>query len=100
MSRLLSVEHLRTVFPTENGAFTAVNDVNFHLDRGETVGIVGESGSGKSVTSLSIMRLLPHPGKSDQGKIIFHHEDGTATDLLQLPGESMRSYRGNKIAMI
>ena len=100
MSRLLSVEHLRTVFPTENGAFTAVNDLSFHLDRGETVGIVGESGSGKSVTSLSIMRLLAHPGKSDQGKIIFHHEDGTATDLLQLPGESMRSYRGNKIAMI
>jgi len=58
---LLEVKNLETHFKTEEGLVKAVNNVSFNLHRGETVGIVGESGSGKSVTSLSIMRLIPSP---------------------------------------
>lgn len=59
MTDLLQVEQLTTIFRTENGSFSAVNDVSFNVQRGEILGIVGESGCGKSVTSLSIMGLLP-----------------------------------------
>ena len=71
------------------------------LNRGETVGIVGESGSGKSIASLSAMRLIPTPpGEISSGKIIFHKNDQTTTDLLKISEEEMRTYRGNDIAMI
>ena len=62
MTQLLKVSHLSTVFKIEHGLLRAVDDVSFSLEAGETLGIVGESGSGKSVTSLSIMRLVPAPG--------------------------------------
>jgi len=98
---LLEVKQLTTTFKSGDGLFAAVNDVSFTLHAGETLGIVGESGSGKSVTSLSIMRLIPNPpGKITGGEIIFHLPDGQTTDLVQLSEEGMRSYRGNKIAMI
>ncbi len=71
MQPLLQVEHLFTEFPSDEGTFTAVNDVSFSLQQGETVGIVGESGSGKSVTSLSIMRLLASPGRIRSGSIVY-----------------------------
>ena len=93
---LLEVRNLETHFKTQDGLVKAVNDVSFHVDRGETLGIVGESGSGKSVTSLSIMRLIPSPpGKIVGGELIFDGEN-----LLDLSEEEMRHVRGNRIAMI
>lgn len=61
MAPLLDVRNLETQFKTQDGIVKAVNNVSFYVNRGETLGIVGESGSGKSVTSLSIMRLIPNP---------------------------------------
>jgi len=98
---LLEFKNLVTEFHTEGTTVKAVNDISFSLNKGETVGIVGESGSGKSVTSLSAMRLIPiPPGIISGGKIIFHKKNGESVDLLKIPEEEMRSYRGNNIAMI
>jgi oligopeptide transport system ATP-binding protein len=96
MAPLLEVRDLKTQFFTQDGVVKAVDGVSFHVDRGETLGIVGESGCGKSVTSLSIMRLIPSPpGKIAGGQIIFDGED-----LLAMSEEEMRHIRGNRIAMI
>ena len=93
---LLSVRNLTTSFRTERGKVTAVDDVSFDVEAGETLAIVGESGSGKSVTAMSIMRLIPSPpGRVEQGEILF---DGQ--DLLKLDEPSMRAVRGDRIAMI
>ena len=74
--RLLEVRNLKTYFYTEDGVVPAVDGVDFSLDKGTTLGIVGESGSGKSVTSLSVMGLIPNPpGKIEAGEIIFEGED-------------------------
>ncbi|MCW5908498.1 MAG: ABC transporter ATP-binding protein [Chitinophagales bacterium] len=98
---LLDVRNLVTEFKTDDGIVKAVNDISFTLNRGETIGIVGESGSGKSVTSLSVMRLIPNPpGKIASGEIIFHPKNGNPVDLTKLNEEEMRHYRGNEIAMI
>jgi peptide/nickel transport system ATP-binding protein len=98
---LLEVKNLVTEFKTDDGYVKAVNDVSFTLYRGETIGIVGESGSGKSVTSLSIMRLIPNPpGRIASGQIIYHTKDGKQIDLTKLSEEDMRKYRGNEISMI
>jgi peptide/nickel transport system ATP-binding protein len=98
---LLEVKGLVTEFKTEEGTVRAVDNISFNLYRGETVGIVGESGSGKSVTSLSIMRLIPDPpGRIVSGQIIYHTKDGKKIDLVTLSEEQMRQYRGNEIAMI
>ncbi|GAB4203340.1 MAG: ABC transporter ATP-binding protein [Roseiflexaceae bacterium] len=96
MAPILEVRNLETQFKTQDGVVKAVNNVSFHVNRGETLGIVGESGSGKSVTSLSVMRLVPNPpGKIVGGQIMF---DGD--NLLDLSEEEMRHIRGNRIAMI
>ena len=98
---LLEVKNLVTSFRTEEETIKAVNDISFSLSRGETIGIVGESGSGKSVTSLSIMRLIPNPpGKITGGEIIYHTGAGTSLDIVTLPEKEMRKLRGNDIAMI
>ncbi|MDZ4847638.1 MAG: ABC transporter ATP-binding protein, partial [Chitinophagales bacterium] len=98
---LLEVKNLVTEFKTDEGTVTAVNNISFTLNRGETIGIVGESGSGKSVTSLSIMRLIATPpGKITSGEIIYHSKSKGAIDLLKLSEAEMRSFRGNEIAMI
>ena len=100
METLLEVTNLVTEFRTEQAVVKAVNDVSFSVKKGRTLGIVGESGSGKSVTSLSVMRLIPDPpGRITGGKVLFH-DQGAVTDLLTLPEDKMRTYRGNKIAMI
>ncbi len=97
---LLEVKNLSTHFTTESGTVKAVNDISFQIYRGETVGIVGESGSGKSVTSLSLMRLIPDPpGKIVAGELLYHTENGIV-DLTKVPEDNMRNYRGNRISMI
>ncbi|WP_202081408.1 ABC transporter ATP-binding protein [Caldalkalibacillus salinus] len=94
--RLLEVKDLKTYFYTEDKVAKAVDGVTFHVNKGETVAIVGESGSGKSVTSLSVMRLIPEPpGKVVEGSITF---DGQ--DILQFSEKQMTRVRGNDIAMI
>ncbi|MFK7907349.1 MAG: ABC transporter ATP-binding protein [Chitinophagales bacterium] len=98
---LLEVKNLKTYFHVEAGTVKAVDDVSFKLHRGETLGVVGESGSGKSVSCLSIMRLIPcPPGNFEGGEIIYHDKDKGPVDLLKLPIEDMRKYRGNDISMI
>jgi len=98
---LLEVKNLVTQFKTETEFVRAVNDVSFTLYKGETIGIVGESGSGKSVTSLSVMQLIPNPpGKITGGEIIYHTKDGRQVDLVKTKKDEMRTYRGNEIAMI
>jgi oligopeptide/dipeptide ABC transporter ATP-binding protein len=98
---VLDVAHLRTHFATDAGVVRAVEDVSFNLYAGETVAIVGESGSGKSVTSLSIMGLLPNPpGRIVGGEIRFRTRDGTIVDLAQLTAKAMRRLRGRDLAMI
>lgn len=96
---LLEVKNLETCFRSGKELFTAVNRISFTLDKGEVLGIVGESGSGKSVTSLSIMRLLSSSNSMVRGEVIYR-EEGREINLLALPEHEMRSYRGNKIAMI
>lgn len=101
MELLLDVHNLVTEFRTEHAIVKAVNNVSFQVHKGRTLGIVGESGSGKSVTSLSVMRLIQTPpGRIASGKVLFTENDGTITDLLSLPEDKMRTYRGNRIAMI
>ena len=98
---LLQVKNLITEFRSEERTHQAVQDISFSVERGKTLGIVGESGSGKSVTSLSVMRLIPDPpGRIIQGEILFTEQDGSQTDLLSLPEDKMRKYRGNQISMI
>ena len=93
---LLDVRNLRTYFHTEDGLVKAVDGVSFELRRGETLGIVGESGSGKSVTTLSLIRLIPEPpGKIESGEIRFN-----GIDILGLKEEKVREIRGRRIAMI
>ena len=92
----LEVTGLQTYFYTRDGIVRAVEDVSFHVDRGETLAIVGESGCGKSMTALSIMRLIPDPpGRIVGGRIVL---DGQ--DLMELSEAEMRDVRGNDISMI
>ena len=96
MAPLLEVKNLTTQFRTKEGPVHAVNGVSFSVAEGEAIGIVGESGSGKSVTSLSIMRLLPMPpAEITEGTVTF---DGQ--DLLEMSESQMRKIRGGKMAMI
>jgi len=97
MSRVLEVENLRVTFPAANGTrFAAVDGVSFGLSRGETLALVGESGCGKSLTSLSLLRLVPPPGRIEPDSRI-HLGD---TDVLALRGEALRDIRGRRIGMI
>ncbi|MDQ4120599.1 MAG: ABC transporter ATP-binding protein [Acidobacteriota bacterium] len=101
MSRLLEVKNLETHFPTRAGTVKAVNDVSFHLEAGELLGLVGESGCGKSITALSIMRLIASPGKIVGGEIWFRGANyEKAENLLTIGDERMRAIRGDDISMI
>jgi peptide/nickel transport system ATP-binding protein len=93
---LLSVQNLVTTFRTDAGVLRAVDDVSFDLPERGTIGIVGESGCGKSVTSLSILRLLPEPqARIAEGRVLYR-----GRDLVTLPEKEMRALRGAKISMI
>jgi peptide/nickel transport system ATP-binding protein len=94
--RLLEVKGLKTHFFTDEGVVRAVDGVDFHIDKGETLGIVGESGCGKSVTALSIMRLIPQPpGRIVEGQILYN-----GRNLLDLTPAQIRKIRGKEISMI
>jgi peptide/nickel transport system ATP-binding protein len=92
---LLQIEDLRTQFSTSRGVVRAVDGVTLHIDAGETLGIVGESGCGKTITALSILRLVPDPGKIVSGSIRFRDKDVTKMD-----DEAIRDFRGNDVSMI
>lgn len=93
---LIEINKLVTQFSGKNGTVTAVDGVSFSIKKGKTLGIVGESGCGKSVTSMSILRLIPpHSGKIASGEILFG-----GRDLTKLSEKEIRQIRGNEIAMI
>lgn len=93
---ILEIQNLKTYFHTEEGIVRAVDDVSFTIEKGEILGLVGESGCGKSVTSLSIMGLVPiPPGKIEGGKILFKGKD-----LLKMSDRELQKIRGDEITMI
>ncbi|MEW8955567.1 ABC transporter ATP-binding protein [Clostridium sp.] len=93
---LVEFKNLKTYFYTEDGIVKAVNDVSFKIKEGETVGIVGESGCGKSVTSMSLMRLIPSPpGKIVDGDILFEGKS-----ILSLSENELMNIRGNNMSVI
>ena len=92
---LLEVEGLRTWFHTDEGVARAVDGVSLAVDHGEVVGVVGESGSGKSVTALSIMGLVPEPGRIEAGRVML-----AGRELTSLSQEALREVRGSEVAMI
>jgi len=92
---ILTIDGLKTYFFTEAGVVQAVDGISFHVRKGESLGLVGESGSGKTVTALSVLRIVPRPGKITEGKIEFNGDD-----LLKKTEEEMRKIRGSQIAII
>jgi peptide/nickel transport system ATP-binding protein/oligopeptide transport system ATP-binding protein len=96
IENLLEVRNLSVSFHTDDGIFKAVDNVSLNVKRGEIVGLVGESGCGKSVTSLSILKLIPSPpGKIESGQVYFNGHD-----LLKLDTADLRKIRGRAISMI
>ena len=95
MATLLRIEDLKTQFFTSRGIVQAVDGISLHVDEGETVGVVGESGCGKTMTALSVLRLVPDPGRIVSGHIWFRDRDVTKMDADQI-----RQFRGNDVAMI
>ncbi len=91
---VLSVQNLSVEFSTDDGVLKAVDNLSYDLNAGETLGIVGESGSGKSVSSMAILGLLPKSAKIS-GDVLFRGQS-----ILGRPESELRSYRGNKIAMV
>ena len=95
-ANLLDVQNLNVSFHTDDGVFKAVDNVSLQVKRGEVVGLIGESGCGKSVTSLSILKLIPSPpGKIESGQIYFNGHD-----LLELDTAELRQIRGKAISFI
>jgi len=103
LAELLKVEDLKTNFYTYEGVVKALDEVNFKIEEGDTVGLVGETGCGKSVTSLSIMRLILPPGRIESGRIVFNVGKGSGSsykDLLKQSEKFMQMVRGDEISMI
>jgi peptide/nickel transport system ATP-binding protein len=92
---ILEVKNLKTYFYTRKGIIKAVDNVNFELEKGETLGLAGESGCGKTTTCLSIMQMIQSPGETIEGKILFKSED-----LLKMNKKTIQKIRGKKISMI
>ncbi len=95
MPPLLEVNNLKTFFFTRDGLIKAIAGIDLQIDAGETLALVGESGCGKSMTALSLLRLIPEPGRVVEGEIRFNDQD-----LLRMPLDEMRRIRGNRISMI
>ncbi len=100
MEELLSIKQLDVVFQSEESRFQAVSNVSLNVHKGETVALVGESGSGKSVTSLSVLQLLPGSATFPNGQILFRKKNGSTLNLLQATQAQLQEVRGNEIAMI
>jgi peptide/nickel transport system ATP-binding protein len=101
LNSLLSIQNLSVSFTSDGQTSSAVKDVSVDIDKGEIVAIVGESGSGKSVTSLSILQLLPSPpAEYNTGEIWFTDKKGERTNLLKVSASYLRTIRGNEISMI
>lgn len=101
MEPLLRIDNLTLSFHTENGTTRALEQVSFSVSAGEVVALVGESGSGKSVTSLSILQLLPpHTARYEEGAIYFSEGSRPVLNLLTLPEKELQKIRGHHIAMI
>ena len=100
MTTLLNIRELNISFQVDNVDIPAVTDLNFSVDRGETVAIVGESGSGKSVTALSIMQLLAPNVHYNGGTLTFQQKDGRLVDILKCTSSQLQHIRGNEIGMI
>ncbi len=101
MLPLLSIQHLNIDFTSEGISTNAVKDFSLEISRGEIMALVGESGSGKSVTSLSILKLLPQPpAHYPGGKILFSEDGINSINLLEANYSQLQQIRGNKIAMI
>ena len=98
--RILEVNNLEVCFSSDEGVNTAIHNISFYLNKGETLGIVGESGSGKSVTSLSVMRLIQQPGFIKHGEILFRNKKQQECDLIKLNEKQLQHIRGEEIAMI
>ena len=94
-SSVLDVRDLSAAFFTRRGVVRAVNGVSFSIGAGETLGLVGESGCGKTATAMSILRMLPFPGRITGGEIWFQGEN-----LLAKPEATMRAIRGREIGLI
>jgi peptide/nickel transport system ATP-binding protein len=92
---LLQIRNLTTSFRVETGRAPVVDDIDLKIDRGEVLALVGESGCGKSMTAMSILRLVPKPGRIEQGKIVL-----SGRDVMQLSVPEMRTIRGHEISMI
>jgi peptide/nickel transport system ATP-binding protein len=93
---LLEIKGLKTHFATDDGWVHAVDGVDLHIDKGETLGVVGESGCGKSVTAMTVMKLLPMPpGRIVAGQVLWQ-----GRDLIPLPADAMRAIRAREIAMV
>ena len=98
---LLQIKNLSVDFVTDSENVSAVKNISFEVNKGETVAVVGESGSGKTVTSLSILQLLPSPSAQYKtGEIFFSENGNERLNLLTLTGKKLRKIRGNKISMI
>ncbi len=102
VNSILTVSHLKTQFFTPSGPVRAVDDVSFSLERGKTLGLVGESGCGKSLTALSILKLVPPPGKVVEGQVLYFPDnvESEPDDLMRLPPKEMRKIRGREISMV
>jgi oligopeptide/dipeptide ABC transporter ATP-binding protein len=102
MNTVLEVTNLKTYFFTLEGVLKAVDGISYSMEAGKTLGFIGESGCGKSVTSQSVLQIVPHPGRIVGGNILLLRKDGSSTDLSVIAphGNEIRKIRGGMISMI
>ncbi|MBP9560811.1 MAG: ABC transporter ATP-binding protein, partial [Syntrophorhabdaceae bacterium] len=91
----IKISELHTEISTESGTIKAVDNVSLQIEKGKVFGLIGESGSGKTMTAMSIMGLVPPPGRITRGEIFFEGKN-----LINLSKKDMESIRGNRIGMI
>ena len=100
MPNTLEVDNLNTYFRSDYGSTQALENISFHIKQGEVLALVGESGSGKTVTSLSIMGLLPTNGFVEEGKIVLLTKKNTEINILDLSEAKLNNVRGKDVSMV